>query len=218
MHSKKILLTVNILLTVLILWLVSDMVMNWSSGQGGPGTLQGEGPKEDGKAQKPLGKTKSIADYQTLIRQDVFRTTAQMPEAKPPQPQVVEEKPVEVTKLNLKLKGVVIRGGNGSFAAIMDGGTKKEGIYYLNDTIQSAKIAKILYDQVILEVNNRQEALLLFAQSEKSERAGAARQAATNQVSRPFFANGPPRVDPARSVLGAAKASRLPANIRQRRR
>lgn len=219
MHSKKILLTVNILLTTLILWLVSDMVMNRSSGQGGPGTLQGEGPKEDGKAQKPLGKTKSIADYQALIQQDVFRTTRQKsepePEAKPAP--VVEEKPVEMTKLNLKLKGVVIRGGNGSFAAIMDGGTKKEGIYYLNDTIQSARIAKILYDQVILEVNNRQEALLLFTQSDKSEKAGVARQAVTNQARQSVVASGH-APDPTQSALGAAKASRLPAMIRQRRR
>ena len=40
MHSKKILLGINILLTLLILWPVSDMVMTWSSGHGRPGILQ----------------------------------------------------------------------------------------------------------------------------------------------------------------------------------
>ena len=79
MHSKKILLGLNILLTVLILWPISDMVMTWSSGQGGPGTLEGAGPKEDGKAQKRLGKTRQITDYQALVQQDIFRTTRQRP-------------------------------------------------------------------------------------------------------------------------------------------
>ena len=190
MHSKKILLGVNILLTLLILWPVSDMVMTWSSGHGGPGTLQGERPKEDAKTHKPLGKGKKITDYQALIQQDVFRTTRQKPDAAAG---VVEEKPVEVTRLNLKLKGVVIRGKSRSFAVIQDGASRKEDIYYVDDTLQSARIAKILPDQVILIVNDRQEALLLFAATDRPGPAGALMQTAKPEASPPAAQVVPPR-------------------------
>ncbi|MEW6668939.1 MAG: type II secretion system protein N [Thermodesulfobacteriota bacterium] len=176
MHSKKILLGVNILLTFLILWPVSDTVMTWSSGQGGPGPLQGEGVKENGTSHKPIGKTKKISDYQALIRQDIFRTTGQKVDAPAA---VKEEKPVELTRLNLRLKGTVIRGRSKSFAVIQDGASRKEDIYHVNDKLQNATIAKILPDQVILNVNNRQEALLLFAAADRpGPAAGVAMQAA----------------------------------------
>ena len=169
-----------------------------------------------GKGTKPLGEGRPMSDYQALIQQDVFHTTKQRPEADAAQ--VAEEKPVQVTKLNLKLKGIVVREGSRSFAAILDGATRKEDIYYQNDTIQGARITKILRDQVILEVNNRQEALLLFTQGDEKGRGEAVRPGAADPVRRPGFVQGPPPVAPERSSLGAEKASRLPANIRQRRR
>ena len=74
--------------------------------------------------------------------------------------------------MNLKLKGVVIRGRSRSFAVIQDGASRKEDIYYVDDTLQNARIAKILPDQVILSVNDRQEALLLFAATDRPGPAG----------------------------------------------
>lgn len=190
MHSKKILLGVNILLTALILWPISDMVMTWSSGQTRPGTLVGADPKENGKTQKRLGKTRQITDYQALIQQDIFRTTRQKPEGPAAVP---EEKPVELTKLNLKLKGVVIRSISRSFAVIMDGASRKEDIYYVNDTLQNARIAKILPDQVILSVNNRQEALLLFGAADRPETGRAAMMPAKTETGTPAVGVAPPR-------------------------
>jgi hypothetical protein len=124
-----------------------------------------------------------MSDYQALIQDDVFHTTKQMTQAD--SAQAPEEKPVQVTTLNLKLKGVVLRDGSRSFAAIMDGATRKEDIYYLNDTVQGARIVKILRDQVILQVNNTQEALLLFTQSDDKEKGWAARPGAAVRQPRP---------------------------------
>ncbi len=217
MNSKRLLLAVNVLLTGLILWTGYTLVMSWPSKESPVHIVVERELEQKGGSPKSMGKGRRISDYQALLQQDVFRTTRQKGSQAVPA-QVIEEKPVEVTKLNLKLKGIVIRSGKDSFAAITDGGTRKENIYYLNDKIQNARIAKILQDQVILEVNNRQEALLLFAQSEEKERRGVTKQVAPIQARRPVVVNGPPRPSPERSVLGAGVASRLPAMIRQRRR
>jgi type II secretory pathway component PulC len=179
-------------------------------------TMEDRDLQQKEKGTKPMGEGRRMSDYQALVQQDIFRTTRQRPQAEPAP--AVEEKPVQVTRLNLKLKGVVMRSGNGSFAAIMDGGTRKEDIYFLNDTIQNAKVAKILRDQVILEVNNRQEALLLFPQTDVTPQGAAVKQAEARKPVRPVAVEGPPRPVPERSALGSGVASRLPAMIRQKRR
>lgn len=216
MNPKRLLLAVNVLLTCLILWTGYTLVVSWSAKQGTADTMEDRDLQQKEKGTKPMGEGRRMSDYQALVQQDIFRTTRQRPQAEPAQ--AVEEKPVQVTRLNLKLKGVVIRSGNGSFAAIMDGGTRKEGIYFLNDTIQNAKVAKILHDQVILEVNDRREALLLFAQTNDTEKGAAVKQGETRRPLRPAVVEGPPRAVPERSALGAGVASRLPAMIRQKRR
>ncbi len=213
MNPKKLLLAINILLTCMILWAGYTLVVSGSSRGKAVEKVKDRGP-QPGKGTKPLWEGKPISDYQAVIQEDVFHTTKQRSQAEAAQ---VAEAPVQVTALNLKLKGIVIRGDR-SFAAIMDGATRKEDIYYLNDTIQGARIAKILRDQVILEVNNRQEALLLFTKGDEKAKGVAARPAAANPVRPPAAVQGPPPTDSSKSSLGAGTASRPPANTRHRRR
>lgn len=200
MNPKKILFAVNILLTCLILWTASNLIITWTSREGVADTLQDRNPKQEGKDRKPLGDVRPITDYQAVIQQDMFRTTRQRPEALSDK---AEEKKIEVTRLNLKLKGVVVCSISKSFAVIMDGRTKKEEIYYVNDSLQNAKIAKILPDQVILEVNNRQEALLLFTEGDKAEEGETSKPGGKPTIRQPGRVTPtPPSRQPARRLPG----------------
>jgi len=199
----------------MLLWTGYTLVASWRSKEGAVNTAEVREFKQEGKAREPIQSERRISDYQMLVQQDIFRSTKQKtaPESLPAR----EEKPVEPTRLNLKLKGTVIRNGNNSFAAIMDGGTRKEGIYYVDDRVQNARVSKILQDQVILEVDNRQEALLLFTGVDVKEKGEAAPQTPANQVQESSVVKGRPPAPIERGDLGNA-ASRHPALIRQKRR
>lgn len=167
MNSKRILLVVNILILALVAWAAVDLVRTWTSGRESADTRVDRNQGSNGAGRKPLGEPRRMSDYQAIAQQDVFRSTRQRPE-QPPAVQE-EEKKIEVTKLNLKLKGVVVRKNGNSFAVISDPKTKKDEIYYQNDQLQNARIMKILSDHVILEVGSRREALLLFAENDHPE-------------------------------------------------
>ena len=105
-------------------------------------------------------KPKTLRDYEIIVRRDVFDTLKKAPAEK--------EKPPEVTELNLSLKGTVVGDGRNSAAVILDGSTRKEDLYRINEEIQGARIEKILSDQVILNVDGRREVLMIEEKSSAS--------------------------------------------------
>ena len=48
-----------------------------------------------------------------------------------------------------------------SCAVILDGRTNKEGLYYVNNSIQGARIVNVMTDRVMIIVDNKEEALIL---------------------------------------------------------
>ncbi|PKN26322.1 MAG: hypothetical protein CVU64_18060 [Deltaproteobacteria bacterium HGW-Deltaproteobacteria-21] len=182
MNSKKILLAVNILIVILAAWTGVDLVKTWTGGQKPPDPLLDRNLRAEAKEEKVLGDARKMSDFQAIAQQDIFRTTRQIPE-KPAEPE--KEEKIEVTRLNLKLKGVVVRKSGKSFAVITDPRTRKDEIYYQNDTLENARIMKILSDHVILEVGNRKEALLLFAESDPPGNVAASKPAVKSEIRQP---------------------------------
>lgn len=97
--------------------------------------------------------------YALIARRNLF-AFQEPPEGSRP---VVEQKKPE-TPLNARLKGTIISPQGLSLAMIEDATQRKEDLYLVGDSIQDAKILRILPNQVVLQRGNREETLTLFTE------------------------------------------------------
>jgi type II secretion system protein C len=136
--------------------------------------------KQDGKGREPSSagaeknasaldtsgvKPRRFNEYNSVADQDIFRTSRT--DAGEPLEQAEE---LEITPLNLKLKGVVLGLEAASFAVIYDEQSKKEDLYYLNDYIQGARMVQVMPDRIILSRQGKQEVLMLEVESPPERR------------------------------------------------
>jgi type II secretory pathway component PulC len=165
-HLKKSILGANALLTGLIVWMAATIFLGWNSEEHLDGSPGAEESVKSSPAERSAGRMMNIAAYQKIIQGDIFETAGAAPKPVPVSVPKAEEKIIP-TQLNLRLKGTML-GDEASFAVIADGRTNQEKIYARNENVQNARITDILSDRVILEVNSRKEALILFP--EKGDR------------------------------------------------
>ncbi len=122
----------------------------------------------------PSAKTERrppLRHYDSIIERNLFNTKDKEEEVKE-EPKVEEEdKELEETKLNLRLWGTVSGGGSTTYAVIEDKKERKQNLYREGDMIQKAVLKKILREQVILSVNNRDE--ILKMEDRKSSRSSS---------------------------------------------
>ena len=156
MNSKIILVLGNLIVAVLVLWMTASIVLTWVSQRRSADSLKTgpSGQADSRSAVPPQGKT--LADYGLISEKDVFH--AGKVDSKSP---VREEAVVQVTERNLQLKGTVVGEGPKSYAVIVDQDSSKEDIYFLDDFVMGARIARILKNRVILDSNGKEEALLM---------------------------------------------------------
>jgi type II secretory pathway component PulC len=178
MKIKKLFLLINILLTGLILWMATHMIMGWASGK-----PEIDKPRGGGSIEKSLEKgfpqrEKDIEYYQVIIDQDVFKT-----KKAPLKPQMTGQEEVKITELDLTLRGTVVGENQDSYAIIVDGSSNKEDLYYLNNFIQGVRIARIMSDRVILDKDGNEEALLLSYEAPSARRRAAVRKRRTSRRS-----------------------------------
>jgi type II secretory pathway component PulC len=181
MNLKRFLLLGNILLSGLIIWAGVSIVTTWaSSGKSGDSALS-----VPAKTQSPKdltsSKGKRLEDYGLIASRDVFHTTKET--AKTAGKDQTEE--VKVTELNLELKGTVVGDGKESYAFILDRGSRKEEVYYANDYVMGAQILRIMKGRVILNVDGREEALLMVDESRTLPEMGAAEERAGGEAIKP---------------------------------
>jgi general secretion pathway protein C len=96
--------------------------------------------------------------YTKIAARDLFKTGEEIkePEKKPPvKPVAPPPKEIQVTKLNLELKGTVTGTGSEPFAIIEERGKRKERLYKEGDAVDRAVIKLILRQRVILLVDGR---------------------------------------------------------------
>ena len=166
MKIKKLLVLVDILLIGLVLWLGADIVIGWTSSTLGnkaaPSTKNGE----EKQGLSAVASMKSVRNYYYIIARDVFGTAQKRQTSAP----VLNAKKVEATQLPLRLKGTVVGDERESYAVIQEGNADKEKLYAVNDKVQSARIIRIESDQVILDVNGKEEALYISYEEKSTPR------------------------------------------------
>jgi len=99
---------------------------------------------------------KPASHYALIHQRDIFNS------AKPAEtPAVVE--PPKKTQLKLKLWGVAVRGGGGSYCVIEDQNTRKQELFRINDTVAGvATVKSVEWDRVILTRDGVDEILELI--------------------------------------------------------
>jgi len=170
MNIKKAILLANVLLTGLVIWGATNVFFFWSSSRAKAGPTPEAGRIDKVMEAKSLQNPRTLKEYETLIRHDIFsaaKSTSKAP---------IKEVKIAQTNLDLTLKGTAVGKEHESYAIILDNKTKKQDLYYVNTSIQGARISNIEQDRVILDVNGRQEALIL------SEKRTASRRPRTSPV------------------------------------
>jgi type II secretory pathway component PulC len=161
MNLKRFLLFGNILLSGLILWVGVSIVTTWASSSKEGDSSLSVPAKMSMPKDFSTSKGKRLEDYALIASKDVFHTAKQV--AKTGSKGQAEE--IKVTELNIELKGTVVGEGKESYAFILDKGSKNEEVYYRNDFVMGAQILRIMKGRVILNVDGREEALLMMDES-----------------------------------------------------
>jgi type II secretory pathway component PulC len=181
MNLKRYLLLGNIILSGLIIWVGVSIFTSWaSSGRAGDSALSVPA-KTSSPKDLTSSKGKRLEDYGLIASKDVFHTTKET--VKTAGKDQAED--VKVTELNLELKGTVVGDGKVSYAFILDRGSRKEEVYYANDYVMGAQILRIMKGRVILNVDGREEALLMLDESRTLPEMGSAEEKAGEEAVRP---------------------------------
>ncbi len=102
-----------------------------------------------------LQLSKKPTSYYNLIhKRDIFNS------AKPIVESEVVAEPVKITDLRLKLWGVALRGGDGSYAIIEEEKKREQGVYKVGAEVPGGAVVKsVEWDRVILVVSGKDEIL-----------------------------------------------------------
>jgi general secretion pathway protein C len=181
MNLKRFLLLGNILLSGLIIWIGVSIVTTWAASRQAGDSALSVPAKTSSPKDLTSSKGKRLEDYGLIASRDVFHTTKEA--SKTPGKEQTEE--VKVTELNLELKGTVVGDGKDSYAFILDRGSRKEEVYYANDFVMGARIVRIMKGRVILNVDGRDEALLMVDESRTLPEMGASEERASTEAVKP---------------------------------
>jgi type II secretory pathway component PulC len=161
MNFNRFLLLGNILVSCLIIWLGISIVVTWASNRRAGDSALGVPAKASIPKDLTSSKGKRLEDYAMITAKDVFHTTKQTVKTRGKD----QPEEIKVTELNLDLKGTVVGDGKDSYAVIMDRGSRKEEVYYINDFVMGVQILRIMKGRVILDVDGKEEALLMVDES-----------------------------------------------------
>ncbi|MCD6586679.1 MAG: PDZ domain-containing protein [Desulfobacteraceae bacterium] len=103
---------------------------------------------------------KKMSDYQSITHRDLFKTKDDVKSEKLTSD--IELDKLQQTSLNLKLFGTITGGrSDQDYAVIEDTQKRKQGLYKKGDAIQNAEIKRVLRKKVVLNVNGKDEILLM---------------------------------------------------------
>jgi len=195
MNSKKFLVLGNLVVMALVFWMAASIVLTWVSQRRSVGFFKGDALGPPGSREAVPRQSKTLADYAVISEKDVFRSAKDTAQSGGK-----EEADIKVTELNLQLKGTVVGEGRSSYAVIVDHDSGKEEVYFQDDFVLGARITRITRSKVILDLNGKEEALLMTDES----------RALPELVSSPQTRPTPKTVTPLRRVITPRRGVRTP--------
>ncbi len=145
-----------------------------------------------------------------IALRDVFRTTKETTK----RGGKGEREEIKVTELNLELKGTVVGDGKDSYAFILDRESKKEEVYYANDFVMGARIVGIMKGRIVLNVDGREEALLMVDESRTLPEMGALEEKAGAEAVKPLEQRAPSQgaIPPPRRIITPRRGLERPGS------
>jgi type II secretory pathway component PulC len=161
----------NLIVVGLLVLLALDMAgVDWRRGKENPTGASKAPPVSDEPKPTPLSERPPLTDFSRLNTSDIFGTDPDRPTPKEPTPAPV----LEETRLNLRLKGTVVGEDLSSYAMIVDGRTRFEEVYRVDEYVQGARIVSIQKEGVILQGAKGREFLRMPQPGEGGPRASRA--------------------------------------------
>jgi type II secretory pathway component PulC len=185
MNFNRFLLLGNILLSGLIIWVGVSIVTTWASNRRAGDSDLSVPAKASIPKDLTSSKGKRLEDYALITAKDVFNTTKQTAKQTASTAGKDQSEEIKVTELNLELKGTVVGDGKDFYAFIQDRGSRKEEVYYVNDFVMGAQIVRIMKGRVILNVDGKEEALLMVDESRTLPEMGSPGEKAGAEAVRP---------------------------------
>jgi len=151
--SPRYLVGVNLVLLALVAYFGAATVSSAIAARLSPPPdvrLSAPPPPSKEQSKRPLSY------YAAIQSRDLFNSVAPAPAEEPPPP------PPKPTELRLKLWGVAVREGGGSYCIIEDLATRQQELYKVDDVVgQVATVKKVEWQRVIIERDGVEEILQL---------------------------------------------------------
>jgi len=113
-------------------------------------------------SEKPAADAKPLEDYAIITERNLFGGTSQGLAEAPPEEIVLDDMPVALNSLGLKLVGTVVASKpEESSAIIEDRSTRKQEVYQEGDRVKQALIKRILRHNVVINAGRRDEVLTM---------------------------------------------------------
>ncbi|MBN2033376.1 MAG: hypothetical protein JW836_08885 [Deltaproteobacteria bacterium] len=171
MNSRKMVLFGNLIIAAIVFWMMVSIVFTWISERRGPDFLKTEAWEALGARSEVPRQRKTLTDYGMIKEKDVFKA-GKFNLGSPVGEKVVSH----ITERNLELKGTVVAEGRMSYAVILDHDLGKEDIYFEDDFVTGARIARILKNMVVLDSKGKEEALLMSHEKRAFDELGYSSQ------------------------------------------
>ncbi len=133
-------------------------------------------------SEKPAAAARPLEDYAIITERNLFGGTSQGLAEASPEEIVLDDMPVALKSLGLKLVGTVVANKpEESSAIIEDRSTRKQEVYQEGDRVKQALIKRILRHNVVINTGRRDEVLTMVPEESKGktrapERATRARR------------------------------------------
>jgi general secretion pathway protein C len=134
---------------------------------------------------------RQFTEYQAISNRDVFKTSKTDKSN-----EQIELDKLKQTQLNLKLCGTVSGSPDKAYAVIEKTQNRKQALYREGDSIENALIKKILRNTVVLNVNGKDEILVIKEEKSKSKGRPQSVNAGMEEMPEPEMMEEPPPEEP----------------------
>ena len=122
----------------------------------------------NGGAQK-ANRSKPLNTYRSIWERNLFAVTVDESEQRQARSLAAKIDQLSLTSLNCSLIGTIVNEGGDSWAIIRDNQNKRQNKYTVGSTIRGAKVRMILRNKVVLNINGKDELLVMGIERLRAE-------------------------------------------------